>query len=74
MYNMSLLPLYEQNGQNDNFFTVLPSVFDFGSRAGASDCPCGVAPAGDKQLWLSPLQKPSEDWDALEPRLPSRVP
>ena len=41
--------------------------------AGASDCPCGVAPAGDKPPWVSPLQKPSGDWDALEPMLPSRV-
>ena len=42
--------------------------------AGASDCPCCVVPAGNKPQWLSPLQKPSGDWDALEPTLPSRVP
>ena len=32
MYEMSLLPLYKQNGQNDNFFTILLSASYFGSR------------------------------------------
>ena len=71
---VSIIVIISKTGKLTTFSPSCHLCLTLVLGAGASDCPCGVAPVEDEPLWRSPLQKPSGDWDTLEPVLPSRVP